>query len=639
MIAIAVCLSSHAYYQYFVELPQQRFQYQADPEGTLHEQGLYFPPESVERELFEQRLFSSEPTATFALTNSLAGFLAPWLVLLVAVIACCLRHRLGTPLPHLGAIAAAVWIGGCLFLTRSRTAYVAAGLGVVLVSFLYLAPNRRWGRRILVAATGLLVAALVAALLLSIADVQMLSEAPKSLLYRFQYWEGAVRIIADHPWFGCGPGNFQTCYAAYMLPEASEQVTDPHNFLFEIWATAGTPAMVLLLVAVALFAWRIFRPESRVLANGPAVGTDDKACHRDAPAERACRLIYLGGLCGVVVAYPIALIFDLMPDPAVLLLGVPLAAATVWSLHQWVVDGRLDARAVGIAAVVLLVNLLAAGGINFPGVAGSLWLFFGIALVLASPADGRSRVFNLSRGATAGVLLFVLLLLAFCYWTGYAPILNGRFWLERGEDLVYKSRTAASRKKARQQESEALACFEKAAAADPFTAEPWLSAAQIYHQQRLEAADEAGAEAAGNKFDFACGQAVRLSPRSHTTATEIGYMEFEAHDATGDRERLHRAREQLERAVQLFPNLAYAHARLAWMYHLEGNARAAAREAEEALRLDDLTPHRERKLRRRGIFDDLAAPQQLERLRSLPAGLSAEQLMARVRNVPGQAVP
>ncbi len=49
-------------------------------------------------------------------------------------------------------------------------------------------------------------------------------------------------MIADHPWLGCGPGNFQDFYTQYKLPEASEEIADPHNFLLEIWATAGTPA-------------------------------------------------------------------------------------------------------------------------------------------------------------------------------------------------------------------------------------------------------------------------------------------------------------------------------------------------------------------------------------------------------------
>ncbi len=59
-------------------------------------------------------------------------------------------------------------------------------------------------------------------------------------------------MIFDHPLLGCGPGNFQQYYTFYKLPEASETVADPHNFLLEIAATAGLPALALLFWLLAL---------------------------------------------------------------------------------------------------------------------------------------------------------------------------------------------------------------------------------------------------------------------------------------------------------------------------------------------------------------------------------------------------
>ena len=87
----------------------------------------------------------------------------------------------------------------------------------------------------------------------------MLSEAPKSLLYRWQYWRGAAAMMADYPWFGCGPGNFQTYYTAYKAPEASETVADPHNFLLEVGAGSGAPALAALVALLAVFSWRVGR--------------------------------------------------------------------------------------------------------------------------------------------------------------------------------------------------------------------------------------------------------------------------------------------------------------------------------------------------------------------------------------------
>src|SRR5208282_2916631 len=77
--------------------------------------------------------------------------------------------------------------------------------------------------------------------------------AATSFGYRVQYWQATLRMIADRPLLGCGPGNFQDLYTQYKLPEASEEVADPHDFLLEVWATAGTPAMLALLCILGLF--------------------------------------------------------------------------------------------------------------------------------------------------------------------------------------------------------------------------------------------------------------------------------------------------------------------------------------------------------------------------------------------------
>ena len=88
--------------------------------------GLNYPLGTPLRELLERRLKNPEPMATFAITNSLAAALAPWLVI-----------GLGTP-PLLASAAAndllvlcLAPIGFCLFLTKSRSGYVAVVVGVV----------------------------------------------------------------------------------------------------------------------------------------------------------------------------------------------------------------------------------------------------------------------------------------------------------------------------------------------------------------------------------------------------------------------------------------------------------------------------------------------------------------------------
>ena len=66
-------------------MPATRAEYRINPDQALRAAGLWYPPGSRERWLFEQRLASPEPLATFPLTNSLAAFLAPWLIVTLGI--------------------------------------------------------------------------------------------------------------------------------------------------------------------------------------------------------------------------------------------------------------------------------------------------------------------------------------------------------------------------------------------------------------------------------------------------------------------------------------------------------------------------------------------------------------------------
>ena len=71
------------------------------------------------------------------------------------------------------------------------------------------------------------------------------------MLYRWQYWQGAWGVITGGAtgvwqavsspffWWGVGPGNFGGPYLKYKLPQASEEILDPHNLFLDVWAMAG----------------------------------------------------------------------------------------------------------------------------------------------------------------------------------------------------------------------------------------------------------------------------------------------------------------------------------------------------------------------------------------------------------------
>jgi len=587
MIALAVGLSGYGLYQYRYELPQTRAQYAADPDAAMRAAALWYPPDSPERQLFEDRLFSPEPIATFALTNSLAGYLAPWLVVLAGVavgsFAGSDRRRLLRDVP--AAACCAIPVAACLVLTSSRSGLAAAVLGFVLVGLFCRKRRERVGWKLPAAAAGLGVVLIAAAALAAGALAPgLLAGASKSLGYRLQYWQSTMRMIAEKPVLGCGPGNFQYEYTRFKLPEASEEVADPHNFLLEVWATAGTPAALALLAALVCFFWKSFRdrreePDSPFSINPGTTGGLSRFSRRENgivpfpnPSIDAAWHVYAGAFCGFLLALPLGLLGAAPPTPLALLLGLPLAAGGVALLHGWVNRGRLPAVLPAIGVVVLLVNLLAAGGIGMPGVAGSLWLLMGVGLNLA---EGPRRQTTSRAVALAALGVAVALAIA-CYLSAYGPVLRCRGLMRLAQrDPVRAAQHLAD-----------------AAAADPLDANPWQQLAAITFDRWRRQPTDRGFE----RFEQCNAAALKLVPNFSRAWLRSGQWYGRAFAASGRRQQIDKAIEAHRRAVQLYPNSALHRAQLALALKAAGDDAAFRIEADEALRLDQITPHEEKKL-------------------------------------------
>jgi hypothetical protein len=611
MIALSVALSTFGFYQFFYSIPRDQARYAADPEGALKEAHVSAPAGSRQRLLFENRVNSSEPMATFALANSLAGFLAPWLTVSLGIcaMACVMRSR--DARLWLPAAACALLILACLFLTKSRAAFVATAVGIVLLAAWITVRGARVSRRIAMAALVLVSLLAGAAISVGALDRQVLSEAGKSLGYRVQYWQATWAMINDYPWLGCGPGQFQTYYTHYKLPEASETVADPHNFLLEVWATAGTPAALALVAFLALVAWKVARgptpgedtETSMALPHGePARGGHEnrkgtsRSSHAATSGARstgaisspdlgdATAHIFAGGAAGFLVAFligPLATVPLGLAACAGGLLASGLAAA---ALYPWVTHGRLTAFLVGIATVVLLVNLLAGGGINFAGVAGSLWLLTAMCLAMTE----RWR-----RLATLPAAIILTTLATLCgtfYFTVYRPVLACNLALDRADVDPERADTQ----------------LHAAAIADPLNFEPLnrLAMFEWEHWKRHPS------EPAFKHFVAYIDEAMGLNPQSAAVAELKGDICFEIYRQAGTEDALSLAVCAFQQAADLHPTNISNRAKLALALAEVGDAQMAATQAADALRLNDLTPHTDQKLP-----DDL-----VDRLRPLAGG-------------------
>jgi O-antigen ligase len=660
MIALAAALSVYGLFQQFYELPMTRQEYLENPDAMLRSSDMWYEPGSPERELFERRLETAGPLGTFVLSNSLAAFLAPWFVVLcgLAFGAAGNRKRL---------IITAATIAACLLLTKSRSGCLAAAMGLAVVAVAHYATKYRASRKTYLIAAVCAIILISAALTVGLLVPQAYSKAAASLGYRLQYWQSTALMIEDHPWLGCGPGNFQNAYTKYKLPEASEEITDPHNFLLEIWATSGTPAMAALLAALGCFGFSVCRVRACTHQINDSQTSRVRACtHQVNDSQLGAKLassystifILAGAACGFPVAWVLGIIAGNSPGAAAILLIVPAAACGIALLYDWIEHGRLPAALPALGVAVMLVDLLTTGGFTSQGVSGSFWLLLAIGLgairdengseaeknhkgqagkpfqkstgideagckqpsplpspggrgdaskqlpsPLPSPSGrgeetaiqpsplpspkGRGDIMTLPRGAAIAAFILIIAAAVACFFSAYSPVLRCQGDLQSAQHELEEGRP-----------DRAIEKLKAAAAADPLSSEPWRQLAELTLQSWLRLPTASSFD----DFEHYNRMMLQLSENSAPAFLASGDWHLAAFSKgtwTDERQRsaaLTSAIQAYEKAVQLYPNKALNHAKLALAFKAAGDQSRYREEADLALRLDDLSPHLESKL-------------------------------------------
>jgi O-antigen ligase len=609
LVALAVALSAQSLHEYFLSKPAELAKFNADPETAYQSLGV---SSESEKQMLRWRIESVEPLATFALTNSLAGFLAPWLVVLLGIGITLVEQRANWR-SLAGVLALLVVLAGALVLTKSRTGILAAGAGAVLVALYGRTGGWRIDWKIPLAATGVLVLLGLGAVAAGGLDLEVLSEAPLSVLYRLQYWQATAAMIADYPLFGCGPGQFQEFYARYKLPQASETIADPHNLLLEIWSTAGTPALLAALAMGAALAWQL-RGRSATPAS-PAPDLPEQ------PGPTLSRgWIYGGAAVGFILAtmiraafgYPLqyeSLLLDglAIPIPVTWLLGLPAAALAVWLLDDFVTCGSMPAAVPACGLAALLINLLAAGAFTFPGVMQNACVLVPLVLVAGRGAGWNLSLSRAQRIALVVVMLGLLLLFA---QTGYFPVMRAAPLLARDgrpEQLAPR--------------------WQAAAEADPWDPRPWRQLAELAAYVYARSGDPADR----TRFLAFAEEFRERNPRHYSQFQARGEWLLLVYGRSRQADDRDQAIEALREAARWYPGRAIHHLRLAWVLVAAGQADEARREAELAAQLDEKNPHVEQGLANQRLFTvdfaglpenrppelaDLRAEQALEQLRT-----------------------
>ncbi|MGE3315209.1 MAG: O-antigen ligase family protein [Planctomycetaceae bacterium] len=568
-------------------------------ESEFYAEGV--PASESGQQLFERRLRNSrEPFGMFALANSFAGLLLVGFVLTLGLFA----DAISTGGPRRSTImlaAAALVIAYCLLLTKSRSALVGLAAGLVvwglLVGVQRIGTLRQqtlwWGAGAIVA--GLLLFG--GAVLSGGIDLEMLTEAPKSLGYRAQYWRGAAATIRESPVFGTGPGNFRQRYLKHKLAESSEEIADPHNFVLDVWAGGGLMAVVGLAAFLTLLGIANFRAMRSTADAAPATVRKDVVV-------------------GAALAFPLVLLIGPLggvgnPDNRIVALALAwlVVIYVMWSairqhdesgLRSQNVCGGLSPNAVAAAVIALLVNLVAAGGIAMPAITQILVIL--AIFASAVTIDSRSSAAPEPESRTRFLIAAALVPIAFagCLLSATKPVLARTASIAAGDDAV--SLGGPTDRAERQ--------YAAAAEADPFSAEPLekLSELQFIRWEK-EAGDAKDSFEQGVEL---AGEAIQLNPFSPYGYRRLGGWHLKRFGRTGRKEDALAAADQFAKAVERLPNQSGLRAEFADALEKGGRHEEARREAAFALDLDAIN--------RQAGHVELYLPKEAERATRPPSG-------------------
>ncbi len=578
VIAVVGC------WQHWVELPAmaQRLgpKFDAVRAGNaaarqeLSRQGV--PLTDPEFTLFEKRLRDSrEPFAFFALANTLGGFLAAGLMLVIG------DRLLGVSAPQTPTRNRTLWprvlagiaLAICLLLTKSRTALLAFLLIAGSVSAIRIIGARigfSMSRRVVGMAAGALAVVVVVGIVLSRSgswDREVLTEATKSLSYRIHYWEGTARLIAEHPLLGGGLGQFRNAYLRVKAPEASEEIADPHNFLLDVWFHGGllAAAGALWLVATVLMtSWKAVRVESEPSSTTAlTVVSDPWFLLMSAVAPFGAFFVQYGG--------------SGYWDDRLLVVGSIMIVAVgliIYGRLTWSVPSRATS---GFAALVLFTHLLGAGGIGYTTVMQFLLLCLAGTFSLTGDSEPK-RAVNAVAVWLPCVFFGTALLAVLTVWRS-----DARSLVEAADQLVLHGAPA----------EKIRAAYTRAMQADPWDPLPCSRLAEFEFQQwqqELPSRNGHGSEmpsrleAAVTTF----GEALRRDPTNGQWAFRRGTMLQEGAERSKSPLAAELAVVSLDRAVNLYPTNAQWQAALSDAAALAGMTSLAEKAARKALAQDDV---------------------------------------------------
>ena len=245
IVALGIVNAYQCADQFFNANQQMIEAYEYDPDSQLYQQGI--EPDTLQHFLYEHRIYSKDIRGFFTTSNSAGAFAICAIFAAIVLLTEKIRTR-----KHSQSAAANITVcslavianAAGLVLTQSKGAISAFVIGIAMfAAFLIMGGWLKTHRKkIIIAAIAAVILATVAIIYYGTTYARL--PGGNSMLVRWQYWQGAAKMYASHPFTGVGGGNFANYYTHYKIAAALETVRDPHNFILSLLTQYGPVGLV-----------------------------------------------------------------------------------------------------------------------------------------------------------------------------------------------------------------------------------------------------------------------------------------------------------------------------------------------------------------------------------------------------------
>ena len=254
LIFVATMMSYRCWEQVTYEMPQLAQQIGENPDFYLKQQGI--APDTFKAAHFLKRVASKDIGGFYIISNTAASFFILSICGILGFMIYAIKQAPSKDKMFNGVLA--VLLLGFLALgiryTESKGGIVALMVAIGCIVFIAITKILlvKHIHKLFIIVLLLIITAISSVIIYGITTQSL---PGNSMLVRWQYWEGVMRI--DHFTTGVGSHNFSYHYLKHMSPGAPESVQDPHNIFLSFLSQWGILGLVGFLSIIGLFFYHL----------------------------------------------------------------------------------------------------------------------------------------------------------------------------------------------------------------------------------------------------------------------------------------------------------------------------------------------------------------------------------------------